>query len=120
MRTLLFFLFMLACASNDSVVLSLDEAPFISVWEVADGRTVELALPREFDYDFTVDWGDGQASAVRAAADEETTHVYAQPGIYTVVIRGFLEALRSSASWVRQDIAGLFPCHSWVMSVGRT
>ena len=82
MRALLVFLFMLACTSNDNMVLSIDEAPFISVWEVADGRTVELALPRKFDYDFTVDWGDGQAAAVRAATAEETTHIYAQPGIY--------------------------------------
>ena len=107
MRVLLFFLFTLACTSNDSVILSNDAAPFISVWEIGDSRTLELVLPKKFTYDFTIDWGDGELSAIVAATDVATTHTYTQPGTYTLVVRGLLEALRSSATWGEAGHCGL-------------
>ena len=73
---------------------------FVSVWQIGvEDLSLEISLP-EFDrsdvslqYDFTVNWGDGQSGTVTTFDDEDRRHVYAEAGEYTVVIKGIMQGL---------------------------
>ncbi len=67
--------------------------PFISTWRtLVQSESVSLPLPPGYTYDFEVKWGDGHRGTVKSAIDPEATHVYDQPGTYTVTIEGTMEA----------------------------
>ena len=51
-----------------------------------------MPLVNGYNYDFTVDWGDGSSSEITAHDDEDKTHTYAAAGDYNLVIEGTLEA----------------------------
>ena len=73
-----------------------DAALFRSTWRVpADSKTITLPLVDDamYNYDFTVDWGDGSSiSEITAHDDMDKTHTYAEAGDYNLVIEGTLEA----------------------------
>ena len=54
--------------------------------------TVRLPLPKGFNYNFTVDWGDGVEDVITVYDDPRLLHVYAQAGTYNVTITGQLSA----------------------------
>ena len=63
---------------------------FVSKWRVSvEGGVVSLPLLGGFNYDFTVDWGDGQVTAHDSAA---ALHAYDKAGIYTIKVSGLVEA----------------------------
>lgn len=71
----------------------LANSSFVSVWQVMeDDKKVVLPIPRGFDYDFAVEWGDGTRDSVTSYDDPEATHTYEQVGTYTIVITGLVEA----------------------------
>ena len=67
---------------------------FRSTWKVpADSKTITLPLVEDYNYNFTVDWGDGSPiSEITAHNDEDKAHTYAEAGDYNLVIEGTLEA----------------------------
>ena len=71
--------------------------PFVSTWWLPGGfgadETVTLPLRSGFNYDFTVDWGDGTTTEVTSWDDVDKTHTYASTGTYTITITGLLETL---------------------------
>ena len=63
---------------------------FVSKWRInVEGGTVNLPLLGGYNYDFTVDWGDGQVTEHDNAA---ASHAYEKTGIYTIKISGLVEA----------------------------
>jgi len=72
--------------------------PFQSVWRVGnvsygDGDlTVTLPLLSGREYDFTVDWGDGNTDTITSHDDVDKNHTYASAGDYTISISGLVEA----------------------------
>ena len=72
---------------------------FVSTWRIPeDSMSITLPLPRGFNYDFTVDWGDGNSSAVTSHDDDDITHSYTTAGDYTISIAGTIEAWSIKAS----------------------
>ena len=70
-----------------------DAALFRSTWRVSAGETITLPLVNGYNYDFTVDWGDGSSiSEITAHNDIDKTHTYAEAKDYNLVIEGTLEA----------------------------
>ena len=68
-------------------------ADFVSVWQVEETNLqVVLPVPSGFNYDFQVDWGDGDSGPVTAWDDEDAVHTYAQAGTYTITLSGLVEA----------------------------
>ena len=97
----IFFTLLLACSGgggsdkNDSGSGSTEPDPsFSSTWRVpADNKTITLPLVEDYNYNFTVDWGDDTPiSEITAHDDEDKAHTYAEAGDYNLVIEGTLEA----------------------------
>ena len=66
---------------------------FVSVWRMSDtDKSITLPLREGFNYDFTVDWGDGSSSQVTSYDDTDITHTYGAAGDYTVTISGLVES----------------------------
>ena len=51
-------------------------------------ETVILPLIEGYDYNFTIDWGDGTANTIEGYDDPNREHSYAKGGTYHVMIRG--------------------------------
>ncbi len=81
-------------------ITPVDNPDFISVWKTnGPNETITLPLPSGFNYNFTVDWGDGSAiSTITAFDDADITHSYDLAGDYTVTISGNAEAWRFQGS----------------------
>ena len=72
-------------------------APFSSTWKIpASGKTITLPLVEDYNYNFTVDWGDGSPiSEITSYGDPDKTHTYEnqeEEKDYNLVIEGTLEA----------------------------
>ena len=68
---------------------------FVSKWRVStEGTIIKLPLPAGFNYDFVVDWGDGEVSEHSGAA---AAHAYEKTGVYTVRVSGLVEAWNFAA-----------------------
>ncbi|MDE3268806.1 MAG: BspA family leucine-rich repeat surface protein [Pseudomonadota bacterium] len=68
-------------------------APYVSVWEFSgDSNELVLPLPSGYEYNFTVDWGDGTQGEVTAYDDPDARHLYDEAGKYTVKITGLVQA----------------------------
>ena len=94
--TILFAL-LSACGGSDKNSSGSVEEPdplFRSTWKVpADSKTITLPLVENYNYNFTVDWGDGSPiSEITAHDDDDKTHTYEAEGDYNLVIKGTLEA----------------------------
>lgn len=85
-----------ACSSGERVgdVRHAEERPFVAHYRIETAnQAIILPLRIGFDYNFTVDWGDGsQPALVTAHDDTDARHVYKTAGDYHVRIRGLMEA----------------------------
>ncbi|MBC75404.1 MAG: hypothetical protein CME64_05245 [Halobacteriovoraceae bacterium] len=86
-------------SENEVVITQTKEViPFVSTWRVGDAGygdgdlTVTLPLRSGFNYNFTVDWGDGKTDEVTAHNDSDIDHLYDSGGDYTITISGLVEA----------------------------
>lgn len=72
--------------------------PFKSTWRVGnpsygDGDlSVSLPLRSGFNYNFTVDWGDGETDEITSYNDPDLDHLYNNSGDYQITITGLVEA----------------------------
>ena len=66
---------------------------FISVWDANLGKepSIELPLVASGNYNFSVNWGDGNTDTITAWDQSERMHIYATVGVYTVTITGTIE-----------------------------
>ena len=85
-------------ASGESDITVTNMVPFVSLWRVGNGsygdgdNTVTLPLREGFNYNFTVDWGDGNSDEVTSYNDPDINHTYSSAGDYTITISGIAEA----------------------------
>ena len=66
---------------------------FISVWDTTLSKepSIELPLVASGNYNFSVNWGDGNTDTITAWGQLERAHTYATDGVYTVTITGTIE-----------------------------
>ncbi|WP_108247070.1 BspA family leucine-rich repeat surface protein [Muricauda brasiliensis] len=72
-----------------------DPNSFITTWETeADGEEIGFYISDYYEYNFTVDWGDGTIEAIDTTdtfpIDGAVVHTYASAGAYTVAVQGIL------------------------------
>ena len=73
-----------------------DPASFILKFDVAAGQELEIGLNVQFEYDYTIDWGDGTEE--NYTTNENPTHTYNNAETYTVAIKGVFPALQMGAA----------------------
>src|SRR5690606_37691379 len=91
-------------ATADITIETLQETPFITTWKTDNPGTSEddqitILTSPDFEYNFRVDWGDGN---IDENVTGNITHTYAVPGEYVVSITGtypqpFFEATTDEA-----------------------
>ena len=67
---------------------------FISVWDttLGDGNpSISLPLVASGNYNFSVNWGDGNTDTITAYDQAEILHNYSTGGVYTITITGTIE-----------------------------
>ena len=77
---------------------------FITQWSVTNGETIVLPIYEKqetdeergeketyFNYNFTVDYGDGTVAEITSFDDEDRYHTYSKAGTYDVKIKGMCE-----------------------------
>jgi len=66
---------------------------FISVWDTTLGKDPIITLPlvASGNYNFSVNWGDGNTDTITAYDQAERIHNYATGGVYTITITGTIE-----------------------------
>ncbi|WP_306012890.1 MULTISPECIES: BspA family leucine-rich repeat surface protein [unclassified Allomuricauda] len=69
-----------------------DPASFIMEFDVAAQQTLEIGLNQGFEYDYTIDWGDGTIE--NFSTNENPVHPYEMADTYRVAIKGTFPALR--------------------------
>ena len=71
--------------------------PFEMIWKTDNpgsaSNQITLPLVTGGDYNFTVDWGDGNSDTISSASDPAATHSYAAAGTYTVQITGVFDRM---------------------------
>ena len=66
------------------------DAPFVTTWTVGTDLTLVIPGTAESGGSYTVDWGDNSTGT----ASSHATHVYDDPGTYTVSLSGNLTSFR--------------------------
>ena len=56
------------------------------------GSSFNLPLRSGYNYDFVVDWGDGNTNTITSYNQTEKLHTYSTGGVYTISITGLCEA----------------------------
>ena len=71
------------------------KVPFVSTWNTANisdesstATQVKLPLVNGGNYNFRVNWGDGNSSTITSWNQAEVTHTYSVSGNYTISIKG--------------------------------
>ena len=79
---------------------------FVTVWRTTSAsESITLPLRSGYNYNFTVDWGDGSAvETVTAYGDTDKTHTYTDAGDYTVIIDGTVEAWHFNNSGSKDNL----------------
>jgi len=74
----------------DNGILFDDPASFITKWEVNSGQEITIGTNPDYNYDYTIDWGDG---TVEELAQQNPSHTYQSEGTYLVAIKGVFPAI---------------------------
>ncbi|GAA3651745.1 hypothetical protein GCM10022397_40240 [Flavivirga jejuensis] len=72
------------------------DVPFITTWQTTTANeSITIPINGDYDYDFTVDWGDNSTSDIvtNDVNDAELTHTYTNADTYTVTITGVFPAI---------------------------
>ncbi len=97
-------------------VLRITGPAFISAWNTNNtswdsSAANQIALPlvdhASSNYNFIVDWGDGNSDAVTAWDAAAITHTYASAGSYTLKIRGTITGWRFNGGGDRSKITNI-------------
>lgn len=99
--TVFLLLGLISCGSDSDVASEASNlgaqtaaASFVSTWRTTStNETITLPLRSGYNYNFTVNWGDGEAvDTITAYNDANITHTYSDAGDHTVTIDGLVEA----------------------------
>ncbi|WP_420401694.1 BspA family leucine-rich repeat surface protein [Flagellimonas sp.] len=103
---------------NDAGEAEVCPQPFVTTWTttnqgVSDNHTISIPTAPGFDYDYTVDWGDGNFD-FNVAGD--ISHTYENPGTYTVAISGVFGHIRFNSypgNEANSDATKLIEINQW-------
>ncbi len=71
-----------------------DPSAFVTTWKTnTDTQTIYIGANSGYDYNFTIDWGDGTVQNIFENTPEYFDHTYTTAGTYTVSIIGDFPAI---------------------------
>jgi surface protein len=74
-----------------------DPTSFVTTWQTdADGETIYIGLNPDYNYDFTINWGDGTIEEINLDNPTHISHVYETAEQHTVAIIGDFPAIQIS------------------------
>nr|MDO8113769.1 BspA family leucine-rich repeat surface protein [Candidatus Sigynarchaeota archaeon] len=100
----------------DAVYISsqTSRSAFLSRWDTtltsggsSNCSQVRLPLESNGTYNFSVDWGDGNADKINAWNQTEVTHAYVAPGVYNINITGTCRGWRFNDGGDRLKLVGI-------------
>ncbi|MER3318949.1 MAG: BspA family leucine-rich repeat surface protein [Allomuricauda sp.] len=75
-----------------------DRAAFLTTWQTdVDGETIYMGLNNKYNYNFIINWGDGNVEEFNLSNPTHIEHVYEITDQYTVAIIGDFPALKMSS-----------------------
>jgi surface protein len=89
--------------------------PFVTTWTVQDDLSIAIYTFNAFNYDFAVDWGDGEIDQNVTA---DITHNYATPGTYAVSIIGVFPYFKTCENATDSSVCDNAPKLSSIESWG--
>lgn len=70
-------------------IIADDPAAFVTTWKTdAANQTIYIGANEVYDYDFTIDWGDGTVENISKNSPQLFEHTFSTAGNYTVAIIG--------------------------------
>ncbi|WP_422860164.1 BspA family leucine-rich repeat surface protein [Flagellimonas sp. S174] len=79
---------------NASDTLAEQPESFITTWEIpSDNFELVVGTNENYNYDFTIDWGDGTVEQINLMNPENFTHAYDMADTYVVAIQGEFPAI---------------------------
>nr|WP_321412417.1 BspA family leucine-rich repeat surface protein [uncultured Allomuricauda sp.] len=88
------------------VVEEVDTESFVTTWKTTVAEeTIYIGANTGYEYDFTIDWGDGTVENINAVPDTEMfEHTYTEPGTYSVAIQGQFPVISMSIVYEALDL----------------
>ena len=75
-----------------------DAQPTLTLPLIEQSLPDDLGIVTNYNFNFTVDWGDGTTSEVTSFSDPDKTHTYPSKGTYTITISGTLQGWGTKTS----------------------
>lgn len=89
---------------NEADSLAENPDSFVTTWQTdVDGETIYIGLNPVYNYDFTIDWGDGSVEDINLSNPVYISHVYENSGNHTVAIAGDFPAIRVASIELNGD-----------------
>jgi len=97
-------------AGSDSIYVNvipftLEPGTFASKWRV-ENQILTLPMDSEGNYDFSIDWGDGNTEQITASPNNFISHSYNENGIYYVKISGICQGFGGYRAYATSDKEG--------------
>ncbi|MCB0372898.1 MAG: BspA family leucine-rich repeat surface protein [Muricauda sp.] len=87
-----------------------DPTSFITTWDIpADNTIITIGTNLNYEYDFTIDWGDGSTEQL---TQQNPHHEYQLAGLYKVAIQGQFPAIDMDNSDVTSRVS-LYSIDQW-------
>ncbi|UII27201.1 BspA family leucine-rich repeat surface protein [Fulvivirga maritima] len=78
-----------------------EEEAFIMSWLIGDDRSISIYTNPEYEYNYSVDWGDGSISE---SVTSDATHTYIESGYYEVKVLGVFPALFMGKKYLTDEV----------------
>lgn len=89
-----FSLSLISCGKVSFNIKRVPPKAFISTWRTTTpSESITLPLRTGFQYNATVNWGDGQVSHITAFDDADAVHIYEEAGDHQIEINGIFQTI---------------------------
>ena len=85
-----------------------DVSAFVTTWQVVDAsKPIDIGLNNDYNYDFTINWGDGILEKVAQEGTQNVEHEYTASGSYTISIIGDFPSIFMPSSSSQSNISNI-------------
>ncbi|WP_435625520.1 BspA family leucine-rich repeat surface protein [Flagellimonas sp.] len=83
-----------------------DISAFVTTWQVVDAsKPIDIGLNSDYNYNFTINWGDGILEKITQEGTQNIEHQYTDSGSYTISIIGEFPSIFMTVSSSQTNIS---------------